>query len=452
MALEYLGQPFGVVGEVVERDGAVLDEGDRFAVALHRHHDVERRLADLPDLLMERRFHGLDHPAVMAEVAHQVDQIGEAGALLLLVLAGELDQQEGAGRAADEPADGAAVNRDVARQVDHRAVDQLDSRWAELDDGRRRLHRRAQCREVANAEHRVGRDRLQRQLDLGKGGEGAFGTDQQVRHVVPGRRNCVDVVAADPAQQLRNARRDLRRFPFRQAAHLLHQGQVFRRPLESRQIAGPSAKTDRAAVRQHRVDGRHVVHHVAVSDRAGAAAVVARHAADRRAAGCRDVDREEQSVRLERPVQRVEHDARLHPRPSRRRIDVDDPIQVLGEVQHHGGADGLAALRRAGAARQHRDVFLGGDGDGGLHVGDGFRHDYAERLDLIDRGVRRVAPARERVEQHLARRLAPQPVGQRPVAVPRRGVAHTGAANGRLTSKFCGLSCSTSASSMHMAR
>ena len=36
---------FGVVGEVLQVDRAVLDEGDRFAVALHRHHDVQPGLA-----------------------------------------------------------------------------------------------------------------------------------------------------------------------------------------------------------------------------------------------------------------------------------------------------------------------------------------------------------------------------------------------------------------------
>jgi len=41
---EYLRQAVGVLGKVLERHRAVLDEGHGFAVALHGHHDVEAAL------------------------------------------------------------------------------------------------------------------------------------------------------------------------------------------------------------------------------------------------------------------------------------------------------------------------------------------------------------------------------------------------------------------------
>ena len=53
--LEHVVQPLGVVGEVVQIDRAVLDERHRFAVALHRHHDVEAGLAHRGDVGLERR-------------------------------------------------------------------------------------------------------------------------------------------------------------------------------------------------------------------------------------------------------------------------------------------------------------------------------------------------------------------------------------------------------------
>ena len=62
---------------------------------------------------------------------------------------------------------------------------------------------------MADAENPVRRDRLQIELDLVEKGEGAFRSDQQPRHVVAVIVNRIDVVAADPAQHLRKAARDL---------------------------------------------------------------------------------------------------------------------------------------------------------------------------------------------------------------------------------------------------
>src|SRR6185437_4495223 len=49
VAREHLGEGGGVFGQVLERYVAILDEADRFAVALQAHHDVEARLAYLPE-------------------------------------------------------------------------------------------------------------------------------------------------------------------------------------------------------------------------------------------------------------------------------------------------------------------------------------------------------------------------------------------------------------------
>ena len=77
---EHLGQRVGVVGEVLERHRAVLDEADRLAVALEAHHDVEAGLAHLPQVLLRRVVGHLDHAARQAEVAHQLDQLARAAA------------------------------------------------------------------------------------------------------------------------------------------------------------------------------------------------------------------------------------------------------------------------------------------------------------------------------------------------------------------------------------
>ncbi|MEM6491439.1 MAG: FAD-binding oxidoreductase, partial [Pseudomonadota bacterium] len=49
MSMRSDGKPVSF-GEVFEPDGAVLDEGHRFSIRPHRHHNVEALLADLPDL------------------------------------------------------------------------------------------------------------------------------------------------------------------------------------------------------------------------------------------------------------------------------------------------------------------------------------------------------------------------------------------------------------------
>ena len=80
------------------------------------------------------------------------------------------------------------------------------------------------------------------------------------------------------------------------------------------------------------------------------------------------------------------------------RVDLQQPVQVLAGVDDERGTDGLAALRRAGAARQ--DGHAGGHG--GLGGANGLvgraRHDDAERLDLVDRRIRRIAAAIPGVE------------------------------------------------------
>ena len=66
-------------------------------------------------------------------------------------------------------------------------------------------------------------------------------------------------------------------------------------------------------------------------------------------------------------------------------------------------ADGLATLRAAGATGQERHRKLAADIECGAHVGVAPRNQHADRLDLINRSVGRVAAARCAIEQDLAR-------------------------------------------------
>ena len=74
---KHLGERIGVVGQVLERHGTVFDEAHRFAVAAQAHHDVQTRLAHLPQILLCAVVHHLDHAAGQTQVAHQRHQIAQ---------------------------------------------------------------------------------------------------------------------------------------------------------------------------------------------------------------------------------------------------------------------------------------------------------------------------------------------------------------------------------------
>ena len=124
-----------------------------------------------------------------------------------------------------------------------------------------------------------------------------------------GRRQRIEVVAADPAKLVREARGDLLGLPRAERAQPL--ASVRRcRPAHRRRDCPAARRTEAAAIGQHRVDAQHVVRHQPVADRLAAAGIVARHAAD--GAARRSRDRPGRTpVLLQRGVQRAEHDAGL---------------------------------------------------------------------------------------------------------------------------------------------
>jgi hypothetical protein len=69
--------------------------------------------------------------------------------------------------------------------------------------------------------------------------------------------------------------------------------------------------------------------------------------------------------------------------------------------------DGLSALARTGAAREHGHAGLAADRERRHHVLDTARDDYADRFDLIDRGIGGVTAAIGGAEQHLALDFTP---------------------------------------------
>ena len=85
---------------------------------------------------------------------------------------------------------------------------------------------------------------------------------------------------------------------------------------------------------------------------------------------------------------------------------------MLAGVDDERGADRLPALRAAAAARQERRLELARDGDRDGDVVRRPRHEDADRHDLVDRRVGRIASARGDVEQHFAARFCADPARQ----------------------------------------
>mgnify|MGYP001587523835 CR=1 FL=1 len=120
-------------------------------------------------------------------------------------------------------------------------------------------------------------------------------------------------------------------------------------------------------------------------------------------------------MRFEIRIQLVEHHAGLHFSGPRVLVESDDLIQVLAVVDHERRTDRLAALRRAAAAREHRHALVHCDLQRNQRILLGPGHHHADRLDLVNRGIGRVTPARPGVEQHLALDFLAQARGERAV-------------------------------------
>ncbi len=138
---------------------------------------------------------------------------------------------------------------------------------------------------------------------------------------------------------------------------------------------------------------QHVIAGAAVLDRVRAAGVIAEHPAHHGPVLRRGLGTKLQAVRLERQIQLVADDTRLHPHPALAGVDLENLREVAREIDHDPGAHHLPGQRGAGSA-----------GDQAQLVGPGIRDQLAQvfvvRRDrhrvghlLIGRGVGGVEPA-----------------------------------------------------------
>ena len=257
----------------------------------------------------------------------------------------------------------------LLRVVEDELVHHLDGRRPVAQDERGGLERLQQVRELDG--HDRLRLRQRHQLDGGfeHDAQRAFGADHQPRQVerliepARTRSGCSrrrGAGASDTGDRFRAvcaaARSRTTRQPRPWIDSSWHSGVQLRR--------GQIAQVRHRSVRKDDVLFEDVVERDAVQHRPRAGGIVGHHPAKRGAAGRGNVGRKPQVVRLELGVQLVEHDARLDTRGAPLDVNLQQPVDVLGGVEHDAAADGLAGLRRSSSAQRQRTAELVAEADG----------------------------------------------------------------------------------------
>ena len=101
-------------------------------------------------------------------------------------------------------------------------------------------------------------------------------------------------------------------------------------------------------------------------------------------------------------AQRVEHDARLHAREPLARVQLEDLVHVLREIEHDRDVAALPGEAGAGAARQHGRAVLPARRDRRDHIVGIARNHEADGDLAVVRAVGRVQRAAAAVEADFA--------------------------------------------------
>ena len=100
-----------------------------------------------------------------AEIAHQLLELPQHTQVDFVVVLAELDQQDRLRRLAHELVERRLEDRNFARELDHRAVDQFHRDRLEAHDVLRRIHRLEEAAEVAGADRAAAEQWRKLQLD-----------------------------------------------------------------------------------------------------------------------------------------------------------------------------------------------------------------------------------------------------------------------------------------------
>ena len=426
VAREDLFDRGGVLAEPFQRNCAVLHDGDRLRVPLDRHDHAQRGAPDAPHGVLPRRVFHSGNATPGAEPPHHHLQPVQGSRQRPRLVPGELDQQDRAGGRGRHRLHRGPERGVPPGQSEGRVVQQLHRVGRQLDERGHGVERVGQRGEPAHAQHPAGRHGRELELERAEERQGALRPDQQLGHRRPGAQEAVKVVAGHVTHHLGHPPLQLVGLPPRDSEDLgaeVGRGVGRRRtaPREGRDGVGRSS-SGRGRVRRpeegHPTVGQgglhlqHVVGHDPVADRARAAAVVARHAAQRGAAGRGHVHREGEAARRQLSVQVVQHQPGLHRGRAGVGVHLQHAPQVARGVHHDGAPHRLPALGRSRSPGQHRRALLPRHGDRRVHVVQRAGQHHPQRLDLVDRRVGRVEPPRQGVEAHVARHMLAQARGQ----------------------------------------
>ena len=163
-----------------------------------------------------------------------------------------------------------------------------------------------------------------------------------------------------------------------------------------------AAPIDQGAIGEPGLGAGHVVHHVAIGNRAAAAGVVAGHAAQGGLRAGGHIHRIPQTVLFQGGVQVVQHHARLDFHRAVLDIERQDVAHMLAVVNDQARAHRLAALAGAAAARHDGHAEVAAQVQRGGHFVHRLRYKNTDRHLLVNRGVCGVAAAVGGAEQHFA--------------------------------------------------
>src|SRR5260370_41390968 len=94
-------------------------------------------------------------------------------------------------------------------------------------------------------------------------------------------------------------------------------------------------------------------------------------------------------------------------------VEAQQLVQMTARVQHDGFIYRLSGLGTASASRQNWEALFASQGNSGFNVVGVLRKGYADRFDLVNRGVSGVASARKSVKQDLTAHGVGPPGSQR---------------------------------------
>jgi hypothetical protein len=400
--VEQLAQGAQVIPDPLRRDRGVLPARPGVRLAGHPGGGAQAGLADGPDRLL---LLGVVEDLARRRARLALECLDQRAGLplgFLPRLAAEFDQQPAA--PLGQQVDVLRVELLPLHVGDQHVVQPLEADRPVRHDLGHVVAGRVNVRITEHDQTAGRRAGDEAQGGLQDGDAGPLGAHQRAGHVetVLGQE-LRQVVAGDPARDVRKALADLVRVAVAQIAQpavdLPPAPAGADDPLQLLLAGGPHPQAQ-AVVGEH-LQLLDVLLGLAGHHRVDAAGVVPHHAAEGAVVVGGGVGAEGEVVALGRVAQLVQHQARLDTRPAAVRINMEDAVQIFREVEHHRHVAALAGEAGAAAAGQHGRAVLAAGGEGLDHVLLRAGDHHADRHLAVVRGIGGIEGAAAGVEAHL---------------------------------------------------